>query len=129
MSALEAARLGDQIGHTNAMKGLLMGLVVGLVLTGALLFFVGASIATGGAAAGLIGGPIPGTAAGGLKGMSSGAKTESEPKGPIITGSPDTFLGTGAKPAARAIIDVVECEDHEVKPIAQGSLNVFINKK
>jgi uncharacterized Zn-binding protein involved in type VI secretion len=128
MSALEAARLGDQIGHTNAMKGLLMGLVVGFVVTGALLLAAGATVATGGAAAVVIGALIAGTAGGGLAGMKIGATFDSEPKGPIMTGSPNTFLGPYDKPAARATRDTVQCGNHSIKYIAQGSIDVFINQ-
>jgi uncharacterized Zn-binding protein involved in type VI secretion len=128
MSALEAARLGDQIGHTSAMKGLLAGLVAGLVITGLVLLAAGATVATGGAAAVVIGALIAGTCAGGLAGMKIGATFDSDPKGPIITGSPDTFLGPTARPAARATRDTVQCNDHELKLIAQGSTNVFINQ-
>lgn len=128
MSALEAARLGDQIGHTSALKGLIAGLVVGFVVTGLFLLAVGATVATGGAAAVVIGALIAGTAGGGLAGMKIGATFDSDPKGPIITGSPNTFLGTFAKPAARATRDQVQCMDHALKFIAQGSTDVFINQ-
>lgn len=128
MSALEAARLGDQIGHTSAMKGLLAGLVVGLLVTGAVLLAVGATVATGGAAAVVIGALVAGAAGGGLAGMKIGATFDSDPMGPISTGSPNTFLGTGIKPAARATLDTVLCQSHDVKLIAQGSIDVFINK-
>lgn len=128
MSALEAARLGDQIGHTSALKGLVTGLVVGFIATGVVLLAVGATVATGGAAAVVIGALIAGTAGGGLAGMKIGATFDSDPMGPISTGSPNTFLGTGMRPAARATIDKVLCENHSEKLIAQGSLDVFINK-
>ncbi|EYF05455.1 polymorphic toxin type 46 domain-containing protein [Chondromyces apiculatus] len=128
MSALEAARLGDEIGHTSAMKGLLVGLAVGFLVTGAILLAAGATVATGGAAAVVIGGLIAGTAGGGLAGMKIGSMFESDPKGPISTGSPNTFLGTGMRKAARATIDKVACEDHDDKLIAQGSVDVFINQ-
>lgn len=127
MGALEAARLGDQIGHTNAMKGLLIGLAVGFLVTGAVLLLAGATIATGGAAAVVVGALIAGTAAGGLGGMKIGATIDSEPKGPIQTGSPNTFLGPAKRPAARAKLDYVLCADHAQKFIAEGSLDVFIN--
>lgn len=129
MSALEAARLGDQIGHTSAMKGLIAGLVVGFIVTGVILLAVGATVATGGAAAVVIGALVAGTAGGGLAGMKIGATIDSDPKGPISSGSPNTFLGTGRKPAARAVIDTVACGDHATKLIAQGSTNVFINEQ
>lgn len=127
MSALEAARLGDQIGHTSAMKGLIAGLVIGFIVTAVVLVAVGATVATGGAAAVVIGALIAGTAGGGLAGMKIGATFDSDPKGPINTGSPNTFLGTGRKPAARATLDTVLCADHTLKLIAQGSTDVFIN--
>ncbi|MEO5727441.1 MAG: polymorphic toxin type 46 domain-containing protein, partial [Byssovorax sp.] len=127
MSALEAARLGDQIGHTSAMKGLIAGLVIGFIVTAVVLVAVGATVATGGAAAVVIGALIAGTAGGGLAGMKIGATFDSDPKGPIHTGSPNTFLGTGRKPAARATLDTVLCADHTLKLIAQGSTDVFIN--
>jgi uncharacterized Zn-binding protein involved in type VI secretion len=128
MTALEAARLGDQIGHTSAMKGLLAGLAIGFIAAVAVVVITGATIATGGAAAVVIGGIIAGTAGGGLAGMKIGATFESDPKGPISSGSPNTFLGANAKPAARAVLDTVACMDHNIKFIAQGSVDVFINK-
>lgn len=128
MSALEAARFGDEIGHTSAMKGLLAGLVIGLLVTGAVMLAVGATVATGGAAAVVIGGLIAGTAGGGLAGMKIGAHFDSDPMGPIISGSLDTFLGAGRRPAARAKRDNVLCKNHAKKVIAQGSTDVFINK-
>lgn len=127
MSALEAARLGDQIGHTCAMNWLIKGIIVGVIVTGVVLLAAGATVATGGAAAVVIGGLIAGGAAGGLAGMKLGATVESDPKGPIATGSPNTFLGMGKKPAARATLDQVLCADHTIKLIAQGSIDVFIN--
>jgi len=127
MSALEAARLGDQIGHTDAMSWLLKGIVVGFVATGALLFLAGATVATGGAAAVVVGSLIAGAAGGGLAGMSIGATSDLSPKGPILSGSPDTFLGAGMKPAARAVLDKVDCDDHSEKRVAQGSETVFVN--
>ncbi len=126
VTPLEAARIGDQIEHTFAMSGLLAGLVVGLVVTGALLLAAGATVATGGAAAVVIGGLIAGVAGGGLSGMKIGQMFTGK-KGPIITGSPNTFIGSDAKKAARAIVDKVLCADHKVSLIATGSLDVYIN--
>src|SRR5207237_516446 len=54
---------------------------------------------------------------------------DSGPKGPINKASPDTFLGSGIWPAARAIEDTVLCGDHALKKIAQGSIDVFINNQ
>lgn len=125
-TALQAARFGDQIGHTSAMKGLIAGLVIGFLVTGAILLAAGATVATGGAAAVVIGGLIAGTAGGGLAGMKIGKMFDGGPQGPITTGSPNTFLGAGARKAARATLDMVTC--HAPKMIAQGSVDVFINK-
>jgi uncharacterized Zn-binding protein involved in type VI secretion len=124
-TALEAARLGDEIGHTSAMKGLLIGLAVGFVAAVAVVAIVG----TGGVAAVAIGGIIAGTAGGGLAGMNYGATCDTGPIGPIITGSPNTFLGASRKAAARATIDKVLCQNHSEKLIAQGSIDIFINLK
>jgi uncharacterized Zn-binding protein involved in type VI secretion len=129
MSALEAARIGDQIGHTCAMSGRLTGLVGGLIVAAVVVVSVAATIATAGAAAVLIGGVIAGVAGAGLAGMNIGATIDSDPKGPISSGSPNTFLGTGMRAAARAVVDTVACMDHSVKLIAQGSLDVYINNQ
>jgi uncharacterized Zn-binding protein involved in type VI secretion len=127
VTPLEAARIGDQIEHSFAMTGLLAGLVVGLVVTGALLLAAGATVATGGAAAVVIGGLIAGVAGGGLAGMKIGSLFTGK-KGPIIApGSPNTFIGSDAKKAARAIVDQVLCADHKMAPIATGALDVYIN--
>ncbi|HRI67026.1 MAG TPA: PAAR domain-containing protein [Polyangium sp.] len=126
VTPLEAARIGDQIEHSFAMTGLLAGLVVGLIITGALLLAAGATVATGGAAAVVIGGLIAGVAGGGLSGMKIGQMFSSK-KGPIITGSPNTFIGGNPKQAARAIVDKVLCADHKLALIATGSTNVYIN--
>jgi uncharacterized Zn-binding protein involved in type VI secretion len=123
MSALEAARFGDEIGHTCAMSGLLTGLFVGLALVAAAVVIVG----TGGVGAVFIGAAISGVAGLGMAGMSIGATIPSTPKGPINSGSPDTFLGMGMRKAARAVADTVLCLDHKLKHIAQGSVDVFIN--
>ena len=127
MSALEAARIGDQIGHTCAMKGFWRGLVIGFIVTGVVLLAAGATIATGGAAAVVIGALIAGTAGGALSGIKIGAQFDSDPMGPIKSGSSDTFLGPARLPAARATLDFVLCDDHDKKRIAQGSETVFIN--
>src|SRR5690242_7958563 len=101
-TALQAARMGDQIGHTSAMKGLIAGLIAGAAITGLVLLAAGATVATGGAAAVVIGAMVAGTCAGGLAGMKIGSKSDLSPEGPILPPcSLNVFLGTGAKPAAR----------------------------
>ncbi|AUX49055.1 uncharacterized protein SOCE26_106000 [Sorangium cellulosum] len=122
MSALEAARLGDEIGHTSAWAGLIAGACVGLAIGGAILF----SVVTGGAGAVLIGAAVAGGvglgAAGALAGAEIGKMFEGSPCGTIATGSPDTFIEGHA--AARAELDALE---HGGKRVAQGSATVFVN--
>jgi len=119
----EAARLGDQIGHSPMMSGLLTGLLVGAAVGLAAVAVVG----TGGLAGAAI---VAGLAAGGggigqvISTMSFVPKT---PSGVIATGSPDVFIN--GRPAARAHDDVTACAKHSrvPPPIASGSSNVFIN--
>ena len=118
MSALEAARLGDQIGHTCAMKGLLAGLVIGFVVTGLVLLAVGATVATGGAAAVVIGALIAGTAAGGVGGevlkLIAGA-LGCEPSADAIT------MAVAQDPAAAAKLKELEMNnDLEIKRLDQA---------
>jgi uncharacterized Zn-binding protein involved in type VI secretion len=61
-----------------------------------------------------------------LSGMKIGQMFTSK-KGPIITGSPNTFIGSDSKKAARAVVDKVLCADHKLMLIATGSLDVYIN--
>ncbi|AUX27742.1 uncharacterized protein SOCEGT47_083400 [Sorangium cellulosum] len=122
MSALEAARLGDEIGHTSAWAGLIAGACIGLAIGGAILF----TAVTGGAGAVLIGAAIAGGvglgAAGALAGAEIGKMFEGSPCGTTETGSPDTFIE--ARAAVRAVLDVIE---HGGKKVAQGSSTVFVN--
>ncbi|WP_437484838.1 PAAR domain-containing protein [Sorangium sp. So ce1014] len=124
MSALEAARMGDEIGHTSAWAGLIAGACIGLAIGGAILF----TAVTGGAGAILIGAAIAGGvglgAAGALAGAEIGKMFEGSPCGAIETGSPDTFIE--ARAAARAELDVIE---HGDKKVAQGSSTVLVNGK
>ncbi|MBK9263170.1 MAG: PAAR domain-containing protein [Polyangiaceae bacterium] len=128
VTPLEAARLGDEIGHTCALKGLLLGLALGAAIVAVGIVAAGATVATGGAAAVLIGGAIATVAGTGLAGMKIGSIIDAGPSGPIMIGSPNTFLGDAAIPAARATLDTVACKDHAIKLIAEGSLTVFINQ-
>ncbi len=123
MSAAEAARLGDDIGHTSAMAGLLMGLAAGLVVG---LLIVG-SIATGGALAVALGAVFVAgmSATGGLIGMAIGQRNDGNIAGKIGSGSPNVF--TVGRNQARARADFVECDDHGTKYIATGSSTVFVN--
>lgn len=123
MSAAEAARLGDDIGHTSAMKGLLVGLVAGLAVG---LLIVG-SIATGGALAVALGAVFVAgmSATGGLIGMAIGQRNDGNIAGKIGSGSPNVL--TVGRQQARAGVDFVECDHHGTKYIATGSSTVFVN--
>lgn len=118
----EAARVTDQIAHSNAMSGLLTGLVAGALLAVAVVAVVG----TGGVAAVAIGAGIAASAAGGgLAGEYIGAAIPTSPTGAIVTGSPDVMIGF--QKAARAGADTAACSWHGVPLIAQGSSTVWIN--
>lgn len=121
MSAVEAARLSDELGHTMASFGFWAGMVAGALL-GAFLVAI-----TGGAALVVIGTIVATAGAGALTGMAYGETCDSDPKGPISTGSPNTFIGTDIQPAGRAGIDKVQCDDHDEKLVAEGSSTVIIN--
>lgn len=125
MTAAEAARIGDDIGHTSALGGLLAGIAAGLVVG---LLIVG-TIATGGLLGVALGAVfVAGMGAtGGLIGMAIGQRNEGNVKGKIGSGSPDVF--TVSRNQARARVDFVACDSHSVKYIATGSSTVFVNRE
>ena len=122
MPLKEAARLTDQISHSSAMAGLLVGVLAGLAVAVAVVAIVG----TGGMAAVAIGAGIAAAGAGGgLSGAYIGEAITS-PTGQIITGSLNAFVENLS--AARAVADTAQCrKEPSVPKIAQGSSNVFIN--
>ncbi len=132
-AALAAARIGDEIEHSNAMLGFAIGAAVGLGVGLAILGGVVAAPFTGGlslcataAAVSAMGGIVAGVGAGAVAGGVLGGLMTA-PAGPITTGSSNVFINGIA--AARAVIDVVACTKHSAPPqrIAQGSKTVFIN--
>src|SRR5687768_639071 len=132
-AALAAARVGDQIEHSNAMLGFLIGAAVGLAVGVALLgavvaapFTGGLSLCAGVAAVAALGGIVAGVGAGAMAGGVLGGLM-SVPSGPIITGSLNVLIN--GKPAARGVMDIVACVKHGQVPkrIAQGSKTVGIN--
>src|ERR1700753_1932282 len=106
MSALEAARMGDKIGHTSAWAGLIAGALIGLAIGAAILF----TVVTGGAGAVLIAAAIAGGialgAGGALAGMHVGQMFSGSSCGAISTGSPNTIIE--GNQAARAAIDLID---------------------
>jgi len=118
---LPAARVGDEVAHTNAMLGLLIGAAVGAALAVAV-------VATGGLAAVAAGAMIAGGLAGGaLAGEYIGAASMGPPTGAITIGSPNVMVN--GRPAAMTNIALAICaKEYGVpQPIAQGAATVFIN--
>src|SRR4051812_27481885 len=118
---LPAARMGDQVAHSNAMMGLLIGAALGAALAVAV-------VATGGLAAVAAGAMIAGGLAGGaLAGEYIGSASMGPPTGAIMIGSPNVFIN--GKPAAMTNIAMAICaKEYGVpQPIAQGAATVFIN--
>ncbi len=124
MSGVDAARLGDQIGHSSAFAGLLTGVLVALAVAVAVVAIVG----TGGVAAVAIGAGIAaGAAGGGLSGAYIGEAIPGAPTGALNSGSADVIIGGCL--AARADLDTGSCSKHPnpVPVIAEGSDSVLIN--
>ena len=139
-SSQTAIRVGDDILHSDALFGGVLGIIGGAVIglaVGALI--VGGTIATGGALAVVVGATLLGGGLGGGLGKILGSHHSAGAKGKVLTGSPNVFLGYDKKPAARADADVAHCEEHSDsepahdqpavlgKKIAQGSEHVLIN--
>lgn len=116
MSALEAARMGDEIGHTYAWLGFVTGVLAGIALACLICTGVGVVIAAVGFAA-LLGGA----------GLRLGKTYPTAPKGPIGHGSGDTLVGMDRRRAARAGVDWVKCTSDGKKLLAQGSSTVHVN--
>ncbi|WP_189662914.1 DUF6531 domain-containing protein, partial [Pseudomonas amygdali] len=119
----EAARFGDEISHTGALGGFLIGAVLGIALIATVAiatFTCGFGVALlAGLAAG-VGGSLL-TAAGEAIGSMF-----SSPSGTIITASPNVYINN--RKAAHVEKSIGACDKHPgpVK-IAEGSTNVFIN--
>lgn len=133
----EAARVGDDIGHSHALAGMIAGTIVGGLIAavggiaaGALMvagigasclgigvLLVGASLAVG---------YLTGELATGARDSIAGAGAASmTKKGTLITGSPDVFIN--GKPAVIATNSMVDCSDDGSQQMAEGSSRVFIN--
>ncbi|WP_084596242.1 RHS repeat-associated core domain-containing protein [Pseudomonas massiliensis] len=121
----EAARLHDEISHTSALGGFLVGAALGIALVAA----VAITTFTCGFGAALLAGILAGlggsllTAAGEAMGS-----LFSSPAGVITTASPNVFIN--GRPAAFVEGSLGACDKHAgpVK-VAEGSTNVFINGK
>ncbi|WP_323870516.1 RHS repeat-associated core domain-containing protein [Xenorhabdus szentirmaii] len=134
----EAARLGDTIGHSSAMAGLIGGTLIGSLISAAggiaagFLFAAGVAASCIGVGVLLIGAAVAvGMAASALgdkardAGVSMGASSQS-PTGTITTGSPNVFINN--KAAAIATRSQVACsKENGIRQMAQGSDSVLIN--
>ncbi|MED8891458.1 RHS repeat-associated core domain-containing protein [Escherichia marmotae] len=121
----EAARVDDPIYHTSALAGFLIGAIIGIAIIAAASF----AFATCGFFAGLVLGFLADQIASGVLqlGEALGRSIHST-AGKILTGSDN--VRTNSRPAARAVLSTVICEDHspEIR-IAQGSGNIYINSQ
>lgn len=133
----EAARIGDDIGHSGALAGMIVGTLVGGAIAalsgiaaGALMvagigasclgigvLIIGASLA--------VGFPAGEVATGVRDGIAEGMAANMTKKGVVTTGSPDVFIN--GKPAAIATDSMVDCDDDGSQQMAEGSSRVYIN--
>ncbi len=137
-----AARLGDQIIHSQALPqaksgwwgGLLKGAIVGAIIVAVTAVAVVATIGTGGigtpfvvcAAAVIIGSALKYAQVGFHEGAQQAANMPGVRAGPITVGSANVFIN--GKAAALACISAVACTQHgNGKQVAQGSQTVAIN--
>lgn len=121
---LKAARLGDQISHTQQRSGLLGGMILGALIVGAVVL----TVASGGTAIPAllaIGAVATGAAVGGGIGRLWGSE-QTVPKGNINKAATTVFINSRGTPAARACVDTALCKDHTLKLIATGSTTVVI---
>ncbi len=123
MSGQLAARMGDQVSHTDAAFGFGLGGAVGVAAGIALL-----TVATGGAdllVLAAAGGAVAMAGGGALAGMKIGS-TYGAPSGDIVTGSVSIIIN--GQLAARALADTAVCDNHSgPMQIATGSTSVFFN--
>ncbi|MBV8522354.1 MAG: PAAR domain-containing protein, partial [Acetobacteraceae bacterium] len=128
MPAEPAARLLDEISHTDSMTGFLVGALVGLAAGVAI---VALTVATGGAALAVVaaaGAAVATTGGSALVGEALGETYETATGSIVQLGSPNVLVNM--RPAARAMLDAAVCSTHAPGPpksIAQGSETVLIN--
>lgn len=134
----EAARLGDAIGHSGALSGMMAGTLVGAAVAAAGGVVSGVLLATGLAASCLGVGLVLVGAALALGWLSSELATSARDsiavngerrvrkRGLISSGSPNVFIN--GKPAALASLSQVQCDDdgHSMH-MAEGAASVTIN--
>ncbi|WP_288490970.1 RHS repeat-associated core domain-containing protein [uncultured Pantoea sp.] len=133
----EAARLGDDIGHSHALAGMIAGTIVGGLIAAAGGIAAGALMIAGigasclGVGVLLVGlsigvGYLTGELATAARdGIADAGAASMTPKGKITTGSPNVFINS--KPAAMATNSIVACKDDGPQQMAEGSSRVYIN--
>ena len=134
----EAARVGDDIGHSHALAGMIAGTIVGGLIAvaggiaaGAMMLAglassclgIGVLLVGGSLAVGYLTGELATAARDAVADAGAASMARS---GAIITGSPDVFIN--GRPAAVATGSMVECaKDGGSQQMAEGSSRVFIN--
>ncbi|EOC1351896.1 PAAR domain-containing protein, partial [Cronobacter dublinensis] len=133
----EAARFGDDIGHSGALAGMILGTLVGGAIAalggiaagalmvagiGASCFGIGVLLIGASLAVGFLAGEV---ATGVRDGIAGGMAANMTKKGVITTGSSDVFIN--GKPAAIATDSMVACDDDGSQQMAEGSSRVYIN--
>ena len=120
MAVQGAARKGDQVTHTQAMNGMLLGVGVGvLAVVGAALV-----VATGGIGLPFVLGAAAVIGTSGLFGEAMGATEPPSPCGPILEGVPSILIGPDKKQAAMATAHV-HCNQHSSGTVDQTVLDVL----
>jgi len=132
-----AARVGDDIGHSAALAGMMAGTVVGgfIAAAGGLaagaLFIAGMGASCLGVGVLLVGVSV---AVGWLTGelataardtLAEGGAGSMTQQGVITTGSPNVFIN--GRPAAVATTSLVSCQEDGAQHLAEGSSRVYIN--
>ena len=133
----EAARLDDAIGHSSALRGMVLGTLVGgaIAAAGAVaagaLFFAGLAACVVGGAALIVLGIAVGAGTSMLAGytrdlIADACASSLSKEGAIATGSGNVYIN--GKKAARAVLSGVTCaKDGPSMQVAGGSDSVYIN--
>lgn len=117
----EAARVDDQVQHSDAFPGLLTGLLVGALIGVAIVATGGGAIVVLAAAATVATSASLGATAGELLGSLC-----TDPAGPIRTGVDSVIIGPEHRIAA-TVFSYVDCDQHDSNvQVAEGSATVWI---
>ena len=118
----EAARLGDQIAHTSALAGFLVGAIIGIALIAAVAF----ATFTCGFGVALLAGLLAGLGASAILSLGEAiGRMFSSPSGNITSGSPNVFINGRA--AAFATASTVSCSKHNPTPLVADRKSTRLN--